>query len=167
MSFSNEKIIFKIVNLYKGCTDLNECVDPASCNSNHTCINTAGSFVCYPNPVDPNVYETPCTDNECDFRADCILNHYSPRGYDCVCKSGYRGNGNSQFRFDLLSNGGPKGCVNIDECEKGGHSCGAAQGCVDTEGSFICINDPYGVCMPGGVYFLLEIIAEVLKTIER
>ena len=133
----------------KGCTDMDECLD-IPCTTNETCINTAGSYVCYPNPVDPNLYETPCTDNDCDFRADCVLNVHNNKGYDCVCKSGYHGNGNAQYRMhDEPSHNGPKGCVNFDECDKGTDTCGLTQGCVDTEGSYLCVNDPYGVCMPG------------------
>lgn len=132
----------------KGCTDMDECLD-IPCATNETCINTAGSFVCYPNPVDPNLYETACSDNDCDYRANCVLNAHNNRGYDCECKEGYHGNGNAQYRFDSPTHNGPKGCVNFDECSKGTHTCGFTQGCVDTEGAYLCVNDPYGVCMPG------------------
>ncbi|CBY18567.1 unnamed protein product [Oikopleura dioica] len=102
----------------KGCTDVNECQDPEIC-PDEICVNFPGSHVCLPADSDVTAWEhqTPCFDNECDDNADCVLNPYSPREYDCVCRSGYKGN--------------------------------ATEGCIDTDGGFLCINDPYGVCKPG------------------
>ena len=132
----------------KGCHDINECMD-IPCQSNETCINTAGSYVCYSTPVDPFQYETPCTYNDCDHRADCVLNYQLDKGYECKCQAGYEGNGNAQYDTNNMPRGGKKGCVNVDECALGTHTCGFTQGCIDTEGSFLCIPDPYGVCLPG------------------
>ena len=135
----------------KGCHDINECLD-VPCAAAETCLNTPGSFICYDYAADPFLYETPCTYNDCDLNANCVLNNYAnDRGYDCQCKAGYKGNGNAQYSRTDISRGvnGPKGCVNVDECDIGSHDCGFTFGCIDTEGSFLCIPDPYGVCLAG------------------
>ncbi|CAG5082670.1 Oidioi.mRNA.OKI2018_I69.PAR.g10179.t1.cds [Oikopleura dioica] len=136
----------------KGCTDVDECEDPSVCPG-EICVNFPGSHVCLPADSDVTAWEhsTPCFDNDCDDNADCILNPYSPREYDCVCRTGYKGNGNKQAGRGLTPayHAGPKGCVNVDECSEMTHTCGATEGCIDTDGGFLCINDPYGVCKPG------------------
>jgi len=130
-----------------GCDDINECLDPFACKSEEYCINTAGSFVCFDQEVVQNEYETPCDENDCDINAECVVNYHLEREYECVCNNGYRGNGVAKFsKRTLIANGQDKGCVNVDECKEGTHTCGTNQGCVDTTGGFDCKEDPFGVC---------------------
>ena len=39
-------LVFCCICLSKGCLDINECEDPASCGSNTICTNSVGSFSC-------------------------------------------------------------------------------------------------------------------------
>ena len=134
----------------QGCTDINECLNPLACADGEYCINTAGSFVCFPDEVVQTDVETPCDDNDCDINAHCEVNYHAENGYECHCNNGFRGDGIAKFSYrTLIANGQQKGCKNIDECKEGTHTCGASQGCTDTEGGFDCRDDPHGVCQEG------------------
>ncbi|CBY38665.1 unnamed protein product, partial [Oikopleura dioica] len=144
-----------------GCTDVDECAVYNTCNQlGQKCVNTYGSFVCSALPDPFHV----CTAgaHECHEMAICIPDASKKKGYDCECVSGYKGNGNAQY---IVSDGtlvltsseeiaygpnGPKGCVDIDECKTGAHSC-VGQTCVNQPGGFFCSSDPdpYSYCDAG------------------
>jgi hypothetical protein len=60
--------------------------------------------------------------NNCNENATCID---TVDGFDCVCDSGYEGNGVN--------------CTEIDECSEGTDNCDANAACINVPGSFDCV----------------------------
>uniref|UniRef100_H2ZHD1 Fibulin-1 n=1 Tax=Ciona savignyi TaxID=51511 RepID=H2ZHD1_CIOSA len=132
------------------CNDINECnLATHTCLVGQICFNTIGSFTCQRLISCGTGYEL--TDrNTCDDIDECQLNIHNCGGkLDCVnirgsfrcvpksCDAGYF--------TDAVG-----GCTDIDECALGFTPCleeGAT--CVNTEGSFTCMNRPSLTCTAG------------------
>ena len=104
------------------CADINECADNThTCANTETCVNTVGGFSC----ADKNE----CQDNNlnvCDAipNSHCInakRTKYSPKGYYCICNTG----------FQSVNNGNGLECVEINDCESGLDQCPANSYCTD------------------------------------
>ncbi|XP_052803014.1 uncharacterized protein LOC128233395 isoform X2 [Mya arenaria] len=89
----------------KTCTDINECENSTLCTPGK-CFNVQGSFKCYCGNSgmtgeycknDINECDEP---SPCDNHADC--QNYDG-GYNCSCRSGFRGDGHNCIREVLLS----------------------------------------------------------------
>ena len=81
------------------CIDVDECLDPSSCDQTNFCVNTPGSFNCGCLEGFTGTNPNDCQDiNECDdainppchVDADCTN---SVGSFTCACKSGYFGTG--------------------------------------------------------------------------
>ena len=118
------------------CNDINEC-KLALHNCDQTCSNQRGHFVCV---CESNfILEADghtCTDyNECigengghTCTADNAHCENTPGDYDCVCDTGYEGNG-------FVS------CPNVNECTRDSNDenvCGHPELCEDTDGAYAC-----------------------------
>ncbi|XP_076455301.1 hemicentin-1-like isoform X2 [Babylonia areolata] len=110
------------------CEDVNECVEqPSVCEQ--SCQNLVGSYRCscgrgfrlgdQGRCVDVNECEGPST--PCSH--DCVN---TPGSYRCACPAGYR-----------LTAG--RACRDINECYEGSHRCEADQECINSEGSYECV----------------------------
>ena len=113
------------------------------CHKTGVCTNKTGSVNCTcPSGVSGTGYflDPPCEDiNECRVRPGApepCANNAACRNivgaYICECKEGYRGN-------PWPSLAGDAGCVNMDECAEGTHSCHATSKCANTDGGFDCV----------------------------
>ena len=96
-----------------GCHDIDECLTVNECNSlGAECVNTFGGYIC----KDIEDKGQVCTNAECDSLAMCVPNHESNKGYDCICKDGFDGNGNARMTMDtsrmalLAASGSSRGC---------------------------------------------------------
>lgn len=108
------------------CTDVNECLGSADCNTNAVCINTPGSFDCacedgfLGNGSYCGCYEgfqlnenEKCTDiDECQISENCHAKAQCKNtvgSYKCTCPKGFFGNGKVCTRDSLLIlNSGPR-----------------------------------------------------------
>lgn len=108
--------------------DANECLDGThNCDTNATCANTIGSFVCACN-VGYVGNGTSCADidecatgmNNCSTHATCTNN---VGGFTCACDGDYSGDGVTCLR---------------DECALSLDNCGANATCNDTAISYTC-----------------------------
>ena len=108
--------------------DFNECTDRSHhCHGNSTCLNSQGSYACHclsgfkgngTHCVDIDE----CQTEICAENANCQNIEGSFR---CACGNGYEGDGYTT-------------CNNVDECDKGAHTCHKFAKCSDSRGSFIC-----------------------------
>ena len=120
------------------------CVDKNECTSNNghgpcqdTCVNTEGGFQCSCENIpgtkldtdDRNCVEIDlCEENNGDCSHECLTSYGQSF---CMCPDGYK------LDVDY------KTCIDIDECEsmeKILEACGPNSGCINTEGSFQCID---------------------------
>ena len=104
--------IQQIVELWFGCTDVNECSLNGTNNCarppNGTCTNTIGSFLCscnygYSGDGRTCVDIDECTmgTHNCSVNADCAN---TIGGYSCGCHDGFVGNGFACSKISLLKN---------------------------------------------------------------
>ena len=120
------------------------CVDTNECTSNNghgpcqdTCVNTEGGFQCSCENIpgtkldadDRNCVEIDlCEDNNGGCSHDCLTSYGQSF---CMCPEGYK------LDVDY------KTCIDTDECESMEtilEVCGQNSGCINTEGSFQCID---------------------------
>ncbi|KAI5643950.1 calcium-binding EGF domain-containing protein [Phthorimaea operculella] len=119
------------------CRDVDEC-EKGDHTCQQICSNTEGSYECscqegYEKRGDACVegsYECSCQEGY-EKRGDaCVgkldqLFHNTEGSYECLCRTGY----------ELDEDGA--NCRDVDECEKGDHTC--QQICSNTEGSYECL----------------------------
>ena len=116
------------------CVDIDECaLNVDSCLTDELCLNSSGSYTCAPNLIEDNDECTLGT-HQCPANSYCsdTLKRLNPRGYNCYCNEGYHCEG--------CTTGSPFICSEIDECALGTHICTADQECINTEGSFSCVD---------------------------
>ena len=120
------------------------CIDTNECTSNNghgpcqdTCVNTEGSFQCSCENIpgtkldtdDRNCVEIDlCEENNGGCSHECLTSYGQSF---CMCPDGYK------LDVDY------KTCVDTDECESMEtilETCGPNAGCINTEGSFQCID---------------------------
>lgn len=106
------------------CTDIDQCTEQTdNCDSNATCMNIPGTFLCMCNSGFTGDGLT-CSDiNEClmtpcDPNAACVN---SPGSYTCTCNAGFTGNGLT--------------CSDINECATNNGGCNANATRTSTPGS--------------------------------
>lgn len=113
------------------CEDIDECLKNP-CKGNRKCINIVGGYSCecerglrIDTRIDSCVDIDECTEypDLCD--QGCINFMGSFR---CICSSGYRLSSRDNFT-----------CEDIDECSSNRHNCESSDQCVNTKGSFNCI----------------------------
>ncbi|XP_056138750.1 latent-transforming growth factor beta-binding protein 4 isoform X3 [Lampris incognitus] len=110
------------------CTDIDECVAASQCPG-QMCVNSEGSYRCVScrpgytlsNRQCIDVDECSQTEGVCGRDSQC---ENTAGGYRCHCGTGYQLHNNI--------------CTDINECEVGGVCVG--QECVNTEGSYSCVN---------------------------
>lgn len=151
------------------CSDIDECYqDLDDCDANARCFNEPASFRCECNTgytgdgktcaststdCDLGYKKDPsgtCVDidecyqnlDDCDDDANCFN---KPATFDCVCKSGFSGDGKTCTASDcgagFLKNPSTGECLDINECTDGKANCAAfVDGglCVNTQGGFEC-----------------------------
>lgn len=147
-----------------GCVDTNECDNgTAGCSPDATCINTVGGFACQCKTgytgngtsctpvtcgsgyrlVTSGAWAGTCQDiNECyEGSDDCHPNatcQNKQGGYQCVCQSGFTGNGQSCTCAPGTELSGT-GCVDINECARGTDDCADTNAtCTNLWASFSC-----------------------------
>ncbi|XP_063713010.1 uncharacterized protein LOC134841143 isoform X2 [Symsagittifera roscoffensis] len=126
------------------CSNINECNDESlnNCDDNTECTDTIGAYLCtcvtgykktesWKIALDSwsceDIDECSETDSDGDELHECDQNgvcENTDGGYNCSCKTGFRGDG-----FN---------CSNIDECEEGTYFCEPRSHCVDLIGSYKC-----------------------------
>ena len=143
---------------FSSLTEIDECLDNP-CDSNATCTNTDGSYICECNTgftgngtnctgtsvflcvrfeassfLDIN--ECEMVISPCDGNATCTDTEGS---FLCVCNSGYSGNGSScaSTYVELFVHKFSVKFPDIDECSTGG-VCDENAECLDTPGSYMC-----------------------------
>ncbi|XP_077996661.1 uncharacterized protein LOC144449968 [Glandiceps talaboti] len=134
----------------------------------NTCTCSNGVWACTQRICLPDIDECTTTDNRynhrCDSKANCLN---TPGSYDCVCSTGFVGNGleecldnnecfddpcdsaaechNTQGSYICLCKEGyiitDDGCEDVDECLSS--PCKQKEQCINTPGSYIC------PCAPG------------------
>ena len=78
-------------------------------------------YPCQPTPNLVGIDKCAIGAHQCDRNAQCV---YTNGGYNCVCKTGYEGNGRT--------------CNDINECSSGTHDCDRNSRCQNTIGGFTC-----------------------------
>ncbi|KXJ13424.1 Nephronectin [Exaiptasia diaphana] len=94
--------------------ELDECLNPSSCNNNSRCFNTIGSYVC-----------------------DCLPGYKKESG-NCGRSSNMNVNWESKNVCELEDRENVCGLVDIDECATGSHSCHSSATCTNNHGSYSC-----------------------------
>lgn len=89
------------------------------CSLDATCTNTIGSYECECNENFSG--DGICCNPDCP---DCTENAYCSIDAECLCQTGYEGNG-------LVD------CTDVNECES--VSCPHSTECLNTPGSYICV----------------------------
>uniref|UniRef100_H2ZHD3 Fibulin-1 n=1 Tax=Ciona savignyi TaxID=51511 RepID=H2ZHD3_CIOSA len=129
------------------CDDIDECqLNIHNCGGKLDCVNIRGSFRCVPKSCDAGYFTDAvggCTDiDECrSIEYTCPAGTHCRNtvgSYECVCPVGF------------ILNVEQQSCEDIDECALGFTPCleeGAT--CVNTEGSFTCMNRPSLTCTAG------------------
>ncbi|XP_064644022.1 uncharacterized protein LOC135497923 isoform X2 [Lineus longissimus] len=115
--------------------DINECIDPASCNADAACTNTPGSFSCACKPGYSGNGKTcadidECTTTDPNLKNKCVASSTCKNtvgSYTCTCNTGYSGSGKSK-------------CNDIDECTTADVNLKdkCTQNCTNTIGSYTC-----------------------------
>ncbi|KAM6895772.1 fibulin-1-like [Xenentodon cancila] len=131
---------FKLGHDARNCEDIDECaLWTHNCGTNLVCVNTAGSFYCYPKKECGDGYfqdaagscidinECVATISPCQPGHTCIntVGSYKCRSNTVTCARGYH-----------VSVDGTH-CEDVDECLTG-NVCGGTHGCVNLEGSYHC-----------------------------
>ena len=102
------------------CTDVIECAAvPDVCTDLASCVNTIGSYYCFPSGNGVNECDLGLDDCSQFARCEDTIDSYT-----CSCKPGFTGNGFA--------------CSNIDECDLGVDICSKNATCEDTFGSYGC-----------------------------
>ncbi|XP_062320510.1 mucin-like protein [Osmerus eperlanus] len=149
------------------CQDVNECdLSNATCPSFSECVNSPGAYVCscLNGTVARNrtcVSPSPMCFPTCHPHGLC---HLSPVGYQCVCDTGFEGDGLTcsdidecqqkvcpQNDTDCVNKPGSYACVckpgyeqngtmcvDVNECETGEDECSEFAQCVNTVGGHLC-----------------------------
>ena len=103
------------------CQDIDECQGEllSNCSENANCLNTYGSYDCSCRVgFEGNGFVcTKVTCQDCPDYSECVNDL-------CTCRPGF-------FEFG-------DGCLNIDECKAGTHSCSQFASCTDLFGSYSC-----------------------------
>ncbi|CAM4661228.1 unnamed protein product [Lepidochelys olivacea] len=128
-------------------TDVDECLDLASCPASATCTNTPGSHFCTCNTgfasssgeqrfTEPaaqcnDIDECSRDPSPCGPSSVCTN---TPGSYACTCPPGY---------LPPSQPGVPFSCTDVDECARNPAICGPNASCLNTPGSYTC------QCSPG------------------
>lgn len=123
----------------EGCVDINECDEEQVCGENQDCTNTIGGYECscsqdYKEEGDVCVY-SPCDFKTCGENSTC-----DKLDGNCVCNTGFKKANET--------------CIDVDECVEGllglggANPCSEDQQCVNTAGSFECIDKMNAVTEP-------------------
>mgnify|MGYP001111707898 CR=1 FL=1 len=132
-----------VLNEAGECEDLDECLEPSSCDPLVSCTNTEGGFECGPCPEGySGAGVTGCEDvDECTELSPCdplSLCINTVGGFECgLCPVGFSGDG-------------LQGCDDVDECLEPS-SCDPLVECTNTPGSFECGPCPEGYLGSGAI----------------
>ena len=164
------------------CANVNECdAGTDNCHGDARCEDTAGSFSCRCNDgftgngiltSEPGGTGTGCTpdpNNECSPNpcgANTVCRDPNPVAtntgdYVCSCGDGFSG---------TTTTGVPTTCTDVDECVLGTDTCGDAEKCRNTAGSFACDRLPeVWIVAPAGEMFraVPESGCEIRKWTEK
>ncbi|KAM4770876.1 uncharacterized protein WCC33_002646 [Rhinophrynus dorsalis] len=118
------------------CSDVDECSDSQNyCHRQALCLNTPGSYFCLcvngfmsSGDICTDIDECLVANADCHSEATCINTLGS---FYCQCKPGFHGDGHT--------------CHDIDECASA-EVCKAKTCCVNTPGSYKCVNDSTSSC---------------------
>lgn len=129
----------------QGCIDVNECLEEKSpCNDVQYCENTVGSYKC--NKCDAAC--ATCSSKGSDNCLTCAPRYYmkDKPGLCSACHTSCDNTctGPDSTHCDSCRSGwemaSDTGCVDVNECESGKHSCDEDKYCVNNEGSYKCIS---------------------------
>ena len=139
------------------CANIDECdLQTDNCHDDAVCTDTVGSFSC--NCKDgfsgdgvsscDAIPDDECNPNPCG--ADTVCDDPNPVAtntgdYVCSCGDGFSG---------TTTTGSPATCADVDECATGTDTCGDAEKCRNTAGSFACEGLPeVWIVAPAGEMF--------------
>lgn len=121
--------------------------DTDECDANATCTDFDARYECACNDgfvgdgfVCVDVDECALGTDTCDVNADCTN---TPGSYECDCHDTFEGDGHTCSCADGYEEVDGE-CVDINECQRGLHTCTASQYCINHPGTYECVSQGGG-----------------------